>query len=139
MKIMSLIKNEKEKQRNPNIDFIKILGMFAIIIHHLLFHGEAIIKYKNHDELHLLNIFCMWHVSSFGIVSGIIGIKTHKFSNLFYLWIMTIFYSFIIYIIYSKLHYPISNKSLISNIFPVIHKNIGIFQLILEFTLFYLL
>lgn len=125
---LNFLKNEKEKPRNPNIDFIKILGMLAIIIHHLLLHGKAMIKYKNHTELQLLNILCKWHVSSFGIISGMVGKKIYKFSKLFYLWIITLFYLLLFYNIYNKSHYHFNNTTLISNIFPVIHKKYWYFS-----------
>lgn len=113
--------NLKIKQRNPNIDCIRIAGMFSIIIDHLLFHGKAITKYNKYNELQLLNILCMWHVSSFGIISGIVGNKAHKFSNLFYLWIMAVFYCFIFYLKYSDSNQRSFNDIIISNIFPIIN------------------
>ena len=109
--------------RNPNIDFLRILGMFAIIIHHLILHGRAINKYnKFKNNLHLLNIFCMWHVSSFGIISGLVGNKKHNYSNLLHLWILVVFYSIIIFNIYKKLA-PIFHDNFSKNIFPVINGN----------------
>ena len=119
MKNLVIVK-KNNKIRNPNIDFIRILGMFAIIITHLINHGQAIIKFpKYNHELKLLNIFCMWHVSSFGIISGLVGDKSHKFSNLLYLWIVTVFYSSIFCINYNKSNFQKYNVDLINNIFPV--------------------
>ena len=34
-----------------------------------------------------------WGVNGFGIISGIVGYKKHKFSNLIFIWIETLFYS----------------------------------------------
>jgi len=114
---------KNEKLRNPNIDFIRILGMYSIVIHHLLGHGNAIVKFGKFNELKLLNIIGKWHVSSFGLVSGIIGNNETKFSKLFYLWILVVFYSFIFFTKYSVFHInSISNSIFISNLFPVIHQ-----------------
>ena len=113
---------KKEKIRNPNIDFIRIAGMLTIIIHHILVHGEALFKYKHYSLVNILYVLSMWHVSSFGIVSGIVGNKTHKFSNLLYLWFMTEFYLILFYIIYNKQTKFLKNKAFITYLFPVIHK-----------------
>ena len=110
------------KSRNPNIDFIRISGMFSIVIHHMIVHGKAIVKYKSYDELKLFDILCNWHVSSFAIISGIVGNKNHKFSNLLHLWFQTIFYSIIFYSYYNKSHNPPLKQDFIRQIFPVIYK-----------------
>lgn len=117
-----LINNLKKNIiRNPNIDLIRIVGMFAIVISHLLFHGRALFKYKKYYQLNLLKISCMWHVSSFGIVSGLVGIKNPKFSNLLNLWILVVFYSFIFYFIFNISSDPNFKTVLISNLYPVIY------------------
>ena len=93
------IKYKNKKKRNPNIDLIRIAGMLAIIIVHMFQHGDIFNKYKKFIGLQLINIFCKWHVSSFGMISGIVGNLNHKYSNLFYLWFIAVFYLFIIYMI----------------------------------------
>ena len=97
--------------------------MYSIIINHVLTHGKAIKKFSRFNELKLLNIFAMWDVSGFGVISGLVGYKSHKYANLFYLWNTAVFYSLLFYIIYNKLSHPIINVAFISNIFPVIHEN----------------
>ena len=96
--------------------------MLIIVIHHLLNHGQGLLKYRKYYQIQLLYIICMWHVNSFGIISGIVGNTTHKFSNLFNLWIITIFYLLLFYIIYNRQYtFPINND-FITNIFPVIYQ-----------------
>ena len=121
MENASLIKKEKGKTRNPNIELVRILGMFIIVIHHLLVHGKALLKYRKYYQIQSLFIICMWHVNSFGIISGIVGNTTHKFSNLFNLWIITIFYLLLFYIIYNRQYTLLKNNYFITNIFPVIY------------------
>lgn len=115
---MQLSNESNNKQRNPNIDFIRIIGMFSIVIHHSIIHNGLFIKFPNNKEIVLINILCMWHVGSFGIISGILR-NTHKISNLIYLWIIVFFYSLLFYIIFEKLNILIVNEKLFSNIFPV--------------------
>ena len=88
---------QNKNLRNPNIDLIRISSMISIILNHLVYHGGAPNKYK-YKEIYILTIPGIWHVGSFGAISGIVGTKTHKFSNLFYLWIVVMFYSIVIYI-----------------------------------------
>jgi len=93
---------KKIKARNPSIDFARILSMYAIIIHHILVFGRVYIKYIQFKELILMNISCFWHVSSYALISGYIGYKTNKYSNLLYLWILVFFYSLGITYIFGK-------------------------------------
>ena len=97
-----LNKIKKIKTRNPGIDFVRILSMYAIIIHHIIFFGNLSQKYYKFKELDLMNISCFWHVSSFALISGYIGYKTSKYSNLIYLWVYAFFYSLGIIYIYGK-------------------------------------
>ena len=123
-KIKSSNNNEKKKllkQRNSSIDFIRILSMYAIVVHHILITGRVLRKYKRYKELRLINISCHWHVNSFALISGIVSSKTFKYSNLIYLWFYTFFYSFSIYIIYNLISQKsFSIKEMIPNVFPVI-------------------
>lgn len=124
-------KNQEKKEhfRNPNIDFIRIFGMLAIVIHHFLLHGKAMVKYKSYIKLRLLNIICTWHVGSFGVISGIVGNnKSHKYSNLLYLWIITIFYLLLFYLKNNILKTHIIRYNFISLIFPVIHNKYWYFS-----------
>ena len=137
MKNLPLFNKNDKNVRNPNIDCIRIIGMFAIIIHHLIVHGGALAKFRLFSkQILLLNIFCMWHVSSFGIISGLVLNKKQKFSNLLYLWILVIFYSSVFYIKYNKAIIPrgyfnhgvlvkkfsFFDSNFENFLFPVIHK-----------------
>lgn len=63
-----------------------------------------------------------WHVICFGLISGIVGYKTYKYSNLLYLWISTVFYSVVIHLYYKRYHPTyFENHTLIENFFPVIY------------------
>ena len=105
MKIMPKNNSEDKKKikiRNPGIDLVRMLAMYAIIIHHFIFFGDLNNKYRKYPEIRLINILTFWHVSSFALISGIVGYKSHKYSNLLYLWLQVYFYSFGIYLIVKK-------------------------------------
>ena len=83
---------KKVKVRNAGIDMIRIASMYSIIVHHILVHGRAIRKYNKYRELVLMNIIGFWHVSTYALISGFVGYKSNKYSNLLYLLFWTIFY-----------------------------------------------
>jgi len=83
----------KVKIRNPGIDLVRILSMYAIIIHHILITTDIFKKYKQYKELKLMNMLTFWHVSSYALISGYVGYKTNKYSNLLYL----MFFGFILF------------------------------------------
>ena len=115
----------KNKIRNPGIDLVRIIAMYGIIIHHLIFFGHLQKKYKKYPEINLIKISLFWHVSSFALISGIIGYKTNKYSNLLYLWLSVLFYSVGIYLVIKKYrpNWVSKNELLYKYFFPVIfHK-----------------
>ena len=128
--------NEK-KRRYPGIELIRILGQYAIIVQHIISFSKLISKYNHFPKVKLLNIMIFWNISSFGMISGIIGNKTHKYSNLFYLWYCALFYSISIHLIYKK-YYPnkVKNYKLINFFFPVIFKQYWYFTIYFGLYLF---
>ncbi len=96
--------------------------MWAIIIHHILLHDRVMKKYKRYKILVFMNICSFWHVNSFTLISGIIGYKTNKYSNLMYLWSCTVVYGVIIHYLYLiDKKYKNIKPNFISDFFPVIH------------------
>lgn len=96
----------KKKERNSGIELMRIIGMYSILIGHIIGHSNLLKKYKNYRGLKLHHISCYWHINSFALISGIIGYKGYKYSNLLYLWISVVFYSSIIYFFF-KFYYII--------------------------------
>jgi len=120
--IISKEMDEKlKKERNHGIDFIRIIAMYGIVINHIIYFPKTLIKYKKFKELKLLHIFLFWHNNGFAFISGFIGYKKHKYSNLFYLWMCVFFYSVIIHFYYLK-YKPqfVRNINLYYNLFPII-------------------
>ena len=98
--ILSNKKNNIKIERNPGIELLRIIAMFAIVLHHVLYQGKVLSKYKYYNSLNLIDTSCYFHISNFGMISGIVGSKTNKYSNLIYIWFWTFFYSVGINIIY---------------------------------------
>ena len=60
-------KDTNKKQRNPGIELLRLLGMYAIIIQHVLSRGKALNKYY-YKELHLINISSFWNVGCYALI-----------------------------------------------------------------------
>ena len=123
-RIINYKNNDKKrivKIRNPGVDMVRILGMYAIVIHHILLHGKVHMKFQKYTELNLLLTFCFFHVSSFALISGVVGYKTNKYSNLIYLWLWVFFYSVVIHYTEKKFKPQwIISGPMLYDLFPVI-------------------
>ena len=111
-----------KKIRNPSIDLIRIICMFGIINTNILFHGKGFKKYIQYENrLNLLYVLLFWHINGFGLISGIVGYKTNKYSNLFYLWFRVFFYTIVIYLYYHRKDpFSIICKNILNELFVVI-------------------
>ena len=81
------------KIRNPGVDLGRILAMLGIVVHHVLLFGRGFNKYRQYPDLNKLNTAVFWHVSTYIFISGYVGYKSTKYSNLLYLWLCKLFYS----------------------------------------------
>ena len=115
---------KKVKVREAGVDMARIASMYSIIIHHTLIHGGAIIKYNKYRELVLMNIISFWHVSTYALISGYIGYKSNKYSNLLYLLFWTILYTVSItyYLNRFRPEFKTGNVNY-TNFFPVIFEH----------------
>ena len=124
--------NEKFKKnsqvvRNHGIDFIRIIAMYGIVINHIIYNVKTFNKYQSYKELKLLHILLFWHNNGFAFISGFIGYKKHRYSNLFYLWMCVFFYSVIIHFFYLKYKPQMIKDKLLYNLFPIIFKRYWFF------------
>ena len=111
------------KIRNPGIDLVRLLSMYAIIIHHILIHTKIFKKYRQYKELKLMNMLTFWHVSSYALISGCVGYKTNKYSNLLYLMLLVLFYSTGLTYFINKFKPQFHTRKLIYiDFFPVIYE-----------------
>jgi len=118
------IKKQKEKikgkERNAGVDLCRILGMIDIIVFHIIIGGNIRGPYQNYEKkFKFMEILTQWHISTFGIISGIVGFKTNKYSNLLYLYLCVLFYSLTIHYIVKKYY---------KNKFAYYSSNIGLPQ-----------
>ena len=116
----------KNNRRNYGIDLLRIFSMINIINLHinifsrLLYSKFSSPKYKS---IWRLEVYSYPAVNCFGLISGIVGYKKYKFSNLIYLWLTVFFYSISIslYLFIVK-DVGINKKMLLLSLFPILIK-----------------
>ena len=123
-KIEHLNKSTKPiKVRDPGVDLIRIITQYNIIIFHLFSNGRIASKYSMYKkQLRLIEIFIFYHDSIFSMISGVVGYKSTKYSNLLYLWLYTLFHLDSVLLYYKKYKPQIFSQVIKSNLdyFPVI-------------------
>ena len=116
--------NSNKANRNYGIDLYKALATLNIIILHYNLHSKLLnLNHSSHNfkKIWCLEILSYWGVNGFGLISGFVGYKKHKFSNLLYIWTEVFFYSIIIsFILY--ITNDISFKEVILSFFPILIK-----------------
>jgi hypothetical protein len=119
------ISNKKEiiKKRNATIDLLRIITMLGIVYTHVLFQGKGIYKYNRYrNKLKSLYTYVFWHNNAYGLISGIVGYKSTKYSNLLYIWLCVVFYSVSIRYYYLKYKKgAIIKGDLYKECFPIIY------------------
>jgi surface polysaccharide O-acyltransferase-like enzyme len=116
--------NYQTIKRNYGIDLLRIFSMINIINLHLnLNSGQLSLKSTSSKFYNIwrLEVFSYWAVDCFGLISGIVGYKRYKFSNLIYLWIQVCFYSTSISLILF-IRNQINIKELFLSLFPILIK-----------------
>ena len=112
---------EKKPKRNYGIDLLKIIAMINVINLHVN-HFSGLLKLDPKDikfrKIYLLQIFSYWPVDAFGLISGLIGFKKYKFSNLIYLWFEYFYYS-IFFSLYLYIKSNMELKHLFLSCFPL--------------------
>ena len=98
---------KQSNKRNLGIDFARIIAIYLIINHHILYHGGPLfgtkqLTFENNLLIFFNTLFCSG-VNIFGIISGFVGYRTHKYSNIIYLLIQTSFYNFGIAYFFKKM------------------------------------
>jgi surface polysaccharide O-acyltransferase-like enzyme len=73
----------------------------------------------NYKSVWRLETMSYWAVNGFGLISGIVGYRSYKFSNAIFIWIQASFYSEAIslYLYYIK---RITKKDLFLSLFPIL-------------------
>ena len=119
-------KKNFENKRNYGIDLLRIYSMINILILHINgCSGQLTLninnkKFKSTWRLQAISYF---PVDCFGLISGIVGYKKYKFSNLIYIWINTSFYSSI-FSLYLYCINRMTFKLMIFSFFPILTKRL---------------
>ena len=114
----------KQNQRNYGIDLLRMFSMINIINLHINLRG-GLLRLKpnnvNYKEIWRLETFSYFPVDCFALISGIIGYNRYKFSNLIYLWFLTLFYSVSKHL-YLYMQNRVKLKKLFFSFFPILIK-----------------
>lgn len=111
------------KKRNPGIDLIRIIAMYGILINHSIYKKYAKKKFSKFKRLEILHILLFWHNNGYALISGVIGVRTIKYSNLLYLWLCVFFYTIGIGFYFQKFkHVNINIKNKYKEYFPMIYE-----------------
>jgi surface polysaccharide O-acyltransferase-like enzyme len=108
-----------KKIRNYGIDLLRMFSMINIIILHINLCSGQLNKLPINKPIYRLEAMSLFAVDCFGLISGIVGYKKYKFSNLIYIWINTSFYSSIISL-YLYCINQMTFKNLILSFFPIL-------------------
>ncbi len=115
---------KREEKRNVEIDFLRILTMLLIVIHHILLHG-GILKEADHflpqyKAAWFLDITTLCAVNVYGLISGYVGYKSkHSVSRFLQLYLTVIFYTVVTTLFFSVFrHLKVDLKMALQIIFP---------------------
>jgi len=111
------------------VDFARIISMYNIVLNHYIRNGFVFDHFPQYErQLSLLKSFTDWNNNAFILISGIVGYKTNKYSNLIYLWLTVFFYSVGIHKFYElfKKH-SIIKENIIYEYYPMIFKRYWFF------------
>ena len=110
------------KLRDPGVDLIRLLYIYFIVIHHVLYQGNGLKKYSQYSrQLLIFRKSLTWHINGLALISGIVGYKSNKYSNLLYLWLCVLFYALSIPIYFKKFRSnSIVNVNMSKEYFPVV-------------------
>lgn len=111
------------KKRNVAVDFLRIITMMGIVYTHILNQGKGFYKYNRYKhKIRSLYTYVFWHNNVYGLISGIVGYKSAKYSNLLYIWLCIVFYSVSIHYYYLKYKQgAIVKDDLYKECFPIIY------------------
>lgn len=126
---ISIIKlNEKislDNKRNYGIDLLRIFSMINVIILHINLCLDINNLKSDNEKFKIiwrLESLSLFAVDCYGLISGIVGYKKYKFSNLIYIWFNSSFYSFCFFL-YTCFFNKINLRNMIISFFPIITNN----------------
>ena len=114
----------KKAKRNYGIDLLRFFSMINVINLHInmltgVLKNNKTAKYKT---AWLLDVFSFFAVDCIGLISGYVGFRRYRFSNLIYIWFIVWFYSVSISLYLYYVYKSITKQKLIKNFFPILIK-----------------
>jgi len=127
------------KKRNAGVDLLRIVIMLGVIYTHIL-DGRAQFMYSQYrDKLFSTFTYVFYHNNAYGLISGIVGYKSTKYSNLLFLWLYVVFYSVGIRYYLKNIKHGNVEGELYTEYYPVIYGRYWYFTSYLLCICFYLL
>ena len=118
------------KVRESNLELLRIVAMFFIVLHHLIVHGMRNVGYLAYPleeicldkqiPLIVLNAFTVVAVNCYVLISGYFGINPTK-KKLWNLFTICAFYSVGYYLVYALLNDVFSIKTFVYSFLPFSH------------------
>ena len=118
------------KVRESNLELLRIVAMFFIVLHHLIVHGMRNVGYLAYplEEIYLdkqiplivLNAFTVVAVNCYVLISGYFGINPTK-KKLWNLFAICAFYSVGHYLVYAILNDTFNIKTFVYSFLPFSH------------------
>lgn len=128
MKQTDLVVEEIElelRKRNSGIELLRIVAMISIMVLHIMGQGGVLEALKtgeaNYFVAWFLEILCFFGVTTYGLISGFVGVDAHyKVTNIIYTWLQVFFYTIIITtVFYFIMPESIHGSAFLSACFPV--------------------
>ena len=118
-----------KRARNPSIDLVRIIVMFNIVMVHYFYYGKVEKRFPKYiRQFNLINCFIDYHNDAFILLSGIVGYKSYKYSNLLYLWLTVFFYSVGIHYFYTYIAKGfIIKQDIFKELFPIVFRRYWFF------------
>ena len=123
-------KNTMSKVRESNLELLRIVAMFFIVLHHLIAHGMRNVGYLAYPleeicldkqiPLILLNAFTVVAVNCYVLISGYFGINP-TWKKLWNLFAICAFYSVGHYLVYALLNDTFNIKTFVYSFLPFSH------------------
>lgn len=116
---------ELQENKNVNIEALRILAMFMIIVGHAIGHNHLLEKMNPHDFSYyiilFLQVICGVATNIYVMISGyLLCQKRFKARRLLSIWVQVLFYSMGCYLLFTILaSEPFSIFSLVKAIFPI--------------------
>lgn len=116
----------KEKTYFHNLDLLRILSMFMIVLTHILGKGGLRDAVDGREDAYffivwIMQIFAYVAVNCYGLISGYIGLGSEsKLSKIALLWLQVLFYTLVITVCFNLFGYQLDGNDWLGAFFPVV-------------------